>query len=141
VPRGWLGFSYYRAGGWLWLLFVTYSVIVSPLAEEWLRRGFLYPVFRDAYGRLAGVTLTLGVGVYFHWGILVRSVPLLVCFILFETFVCLAREHTKSLWPCILCHCMYNCVQLLPWPIYVTCVLLLLPVTLHGKTSIGSLTE
>ena len=83
-------------------------LLVGPLFEETVMRGFFYPAFRNATPLAISILFAFVVdAAVFH----VRTflIPLaLVGVGVVNVASCLLREHTKSLWPCIVFHTSYN---------------------------------
>jgi len=87
------------------LLFVTMAVLVAPVVEEVVFRGFFYGVVKRHSDRLFAVLwsgLTFGV-VHGH---LVSLLPLAI----FGVVLALAYERTGSLWVPIIMHILFNAI-------------------------------
>ncbi|MCL5286385.1 MAG: CPBP family intramembrane metalloprotease [Acidobacteria bacterium] len=87
------------------------AVLVAPIVEETVFRGFLYPVFARTLGIPGGVVLT---GILFGlmhaqqlWGGWWQIALLVLVGLIFTT----ARAQTKSVIPCYLLHLGYNAIQ------------------------------
>ena len=88
-------------------LFQLSPVILAPIFEESVNRGFLYKAFRGSHSVVAGVILILGWVCYTHWS--QYSVSWIAVNISLITIVqCYLREKSLSLWDCILCHFAFN---------------------------------
>ncbi len=92
-------------------LMAVMAVLVAPIAEETVFRGFLYPVFGRSLGIPGGVLLT---GILFGlmhaqqlWGGWAQIGLLVLVGVIF-TFV---RARTRSVIPCYLLHFGYNAIQ------------------------------
>jgi len=82
-------------------------VLAAPIAEELFFRGFFYGSLRS---RMSMWPAALIVGLVFgaiHAGTGISAVPALV---LFGVILCLLREQTGSLYPCIALHAVNNAV-------------------------------
>lgn len=93
-----------------WCYFILSAVVIAPLCEEVMTRGFLYPAFRGSYNVLITIVIIICFSAYFHWNIISNS--LLASGILCALWIllCVVREKAGSLWDCLLCHAVYNLV-------------------------------
>ena len=94
-------------------LMAILAVIMAPIVEETVFRGFLYPVFARSLGVPGGIALT---GILFGlmhaqqlWGGWAQIVLLVIVGVIFTT----ARARTASVIPCYLLHLGYNAIQFL----------------------------
>ncbi|MGD1018536.1 MAG: type II CAAX endopeptidase family protein [Verrucomicrobiia bacterium] len=93
-----------------YLLYMMLLGQLSPILEEPLMRGFLYPVFRRSYGAVLATALLVVINSVYHlfvftaWYLFVMTAILTV-------MLCLLREKTDNLWGCILAHWVYNTAQ------------------------------
>lgn len=85
------------------LLVLALTVVVAPIAEETLLRGFLYPLMRRKLGVLPSVLLTTAVFMLLH-GNLVQAAVVFPLGIL----LALVYEHTRSLALVVLLHVGFN---------------------------------
>jgi membrane protease YdiL (CAAX protease family) len=88
--------------------FLAPLLLLAPVFEESINRGFLYKAFRGSYPIGFSVALIVAWTAwthseqYFHTWVAVVDLSLL-------TLVqCYLREKSDSLWDCILCHLAYN---------------------------------
>jgi membrane protease YdiL (CAAX protease family) len=82
--------------------------VLAPLGEEFLFRGFCFPALRPSLG-VAGAALA--VGLVFGAVHLTTTPPvLLVPLALFGVVLCLLRQKTGSLYPCIALHALNNSI-------------------------------
>jgi uncharacterized protein len=102
------------------LLFGILGVVVAPLVEETVFRGFLYPVIARRTGIAAGVVITGTLFGMMHaaqlwggWG----QIALLIVVGIVLTWV---RAHTGTVAASYLVHLGYNGLQLAGYLIYVT---------------------
>lgn len=82
--------------------------VIAPVSEEMLFRGFIYPVLRFRFGVVAGIVITGCLFGAMHLD-LVRFLPLALggaCLALF-------CEKSKSIYPAIIAHSMWNTVMTL----------------------------
>jgi membrane protease YdiL (CAAX protease family) len=99
-------------------LFMTFAslVILPPLAEEFIFRGFLFSSLRTKYRFRTAVIITsilFGiVHLQFGSGAPLLWVAAIDTFIL-SCFLCFLRERYNSLWPPIFLHAIKNCVAFL----------------------------
>jgi len=93
----------YSVQGWqIWALALA-GVILAPVKEEILFRGFLYPALRDRVGIKWGILLTAIFFALAH-GDLIRFVPLLIGGIALN----MVFERTGSLYTAIVAHAIWN---------------------------------
>ncbi|HEX7298348.1 MAG TPA: CPBP family intramembrane glutamic endopeptidase [Solirubrobacteraceae bacterium] len=89
------------------LLAVAFLVaVVAPVAEEFFFRGFFYGALRNWRGVVPAALLTGLVFGAIHAGS--TDVEFLVPLAFFGFALCLLRERTGSLYPCIVLHCANN---------------------------------
>ncbi|MBI3483563.1 MAG: CPBP family intramembrane metalloprotease [Acidobacteria bacterium] len=94
-------------------LMAILAVLVAPIVEETVFRGFLYPVFARTLGMSGGIALT---GILFGlmhaqqlWGGWAQIALLVLVGVIFTTM----RARTASVIPCFLLHLGYNAIQFL----------------------------
>ncbi|MGB7844318.1 MAG: CPBP family intramembrane glutamic endopeptidase [Candidatus Acidiferrum sp.] len=90
------------------LLFMAMAVLVAPLVEETLFRGYLYPLFARSFGIAPGILLT---GVLFglmHGAQLGWTWGLVSVMILVGTVFTIVRARTGSVFASYLMHLGYN---------------------------------
>ncbi len=90
------------------LLFVAMAVLVAPLVEETLFRGYLYPLFARSFGIAPGILLT---GILFglmHGAQLGWTWSLVSLLILVGIIFTLVRARTGSVFASFLMHLGYN---------------------------------
>jgi membrane protease YdiL (CAAX protease family) len=89
------------------LLAVAFLVsVVAPIAEEFFFRGFFYGALRNWRGILPAAIITGAVFGAIHTGS--AEWQFLVPLAIFGFLLCLLRERTGSLYPCIALHCANN---------------------------------
>jgi membrane protease YdiL (CAAX protease family) len=89
------------------LLAVAFLVsVIAPLAEEFFFRGFFYGALRNWRGMWPAAIITGLVFGGIHAGS--ADVQFLVPLAFFGSALCLLRERTGSLYPCIALHCANN---------------------------------
>lgn len=140
-----VGHGFYREGGGLLVYYVLYVVSLGPFFEEVVLRGLLYRAFRRGYGPLRSTAITVGVGIYFHWDQVTRSLWTPLCLISLWILLCMAMEWTGSIWNCVLSHAIYNAAQVLKWPVYgsgmIICLMLCVWFWRHAVSRRESLAE
>jgi len=90
------------------LLFVAMAVLIAPLVEETLFRGYLYPLFARSFGITPGILIT---GVLFgmmHGAQLGWTWGLVAMLILVGIVFTLVRARTGSVFASFLMHLGYN---------------------------------
>lgn len=91
------------------MLAVAFLVaVMAPLAEEFLFRGFMYPALRNSIGVAGGAIVTGIVFGAIHLGS--SPVGFLVPLMVLGAILCVVYQLTHSLYPCIVLHCLNNCV-------------------------------
>ncbi len=80
--------------------------VVAPMAEEFFFRGFFFGALRNWKGMWPAAIITGLVFGAIHIGS--AEVALLLPLAFFGFVLCLLRERTGSLWPCIVLHCANN---------------------------------
>jgi len=96
------------------LLVIVMAVVVAPLTEEIIFRGYLYGVFRKYVGRLYGMLIVSALFAAFH-----VHLPALAGLFLLAMALNFVYERTGSLWAPILMHSAFNTTSLLfalIWP-------------------------
>jgi membrane protease YdiL (CAAX protease family) len=100
--------GYKSAQGWQLLLAFTGLVILPPLAEEMMFRGFMYRGMANRWPKIISALLSSGLFalVHFQWnvGVDVFILSLVMIFLL---------EKTKNLWVCVALHAVKNCIAFL----------------------------
>lgn len=89
------------------LLFLLGGIIV-PLKEELVFRGLIFPPLRQGYGSRGGIVLTALFFAILHFD-LIRFLPLLLGGLVLTWLY----EKTKSLWPSIIAHGVWNSLMIL----------------------------
>ena len=84
------------------------TLIIGPIYEEILTRGFLYRAFRGSYGAVLSTALVICFSAVFHISIISRSVVPAVTFIVGGVVFCVVRERSISIWNCVLGHAVFN---------------------------------
>jgi hypothetical protein len=100
------------------LLLTTMGVLVAPVVEETLFRGFLYPVLARRWGPAGAVALTGILFGFMHapqlWGAWFQIGLLMLVGMSFTA----VRAHTKSVVPCYFLHLGYNAFLFLGFYVY-----------------------
>lgn len=96
------------------IVVIFVAVVVAPVAEETIFRGYLYGIVRQFGGRWCaiGITSVLFAAIHVH-------LPSLVALFLLAIALGLVYEHTKSLWAPIFMHATFNGTMVtlaLLWP-------------------------
>lgn len=90
-------------------------LLVGPIVEESIVRGFLYRAFRRSYGITVSISAILVVAIFNHPGTFAASLSLFLLLGVSQILLCLILEKTDNLWNCIACHCVYNAVVACAW--------------------------
>jgi membrane protease YdiL (CAAX protease family) len=97
-------------------LFVGFLVILAPLAEEFVFRGFLFTaLLRTPLGFLGSAVLLSGVWALLHWGYSWQSVSLLFGLGILYAY---AAWRTGSVWPAVVGHATNNLVAVITVLVY-----------------------
>jgi membrane protease YdiL (CAAX protease family) len=110
---------FFKSSGWAFWFYVLFVVSLGPFFEEVVLRGFLLTAFRGNYGILASSMAVISLGMFFHWGPVMRSPYSALCLILLWALLCCLREWTDNLWNCVFAHLFYNAAGIVKWPIIV----------------------
>jgi membrane protease YdiL (CAAX protease family) len=95
------------------LLLGAFGILVAPLMEELLFRGFLYPALARWMGAAASVIITASAFTLLHGAQLGYSwAPLLLIFVV-GLALTVTRMRTNSVATCVIVHMTYNFVLLL----------------------------
>ena len=115
-------------GAALLVLSAGLTCVVAPICEEFLFRGYIFTALRNWRGTLpAALTTALVFG-----GVHVGSAPLLdlAPLAVLGFGLCLLYRYSGSLYPCVVAHCLNNCVafaDLEHWgwqaPVLIVCAL------------------
>jgi membrane protease YdiL (CAAX protease family) len=89
-------------------LFLAPLVLLAPLFEECIYRGFLYKAFRGSFSMAVSVALIIIWTAYTHWNQYSVSWIAALGLSLFAIIQCYLREKSDSLWDCIFCHMAFN---------------------------------
>ena len=94
------------------LFYLLPMIVLAPLFEESIYRGFLYKAFRGSYPTLFSILLIVAYTAYTHWPQYSHSAAAVVDLSLLTLVQCHLREKSASLWDCILCHFAFNASSL-----------------------------
>jgi hypothetical protein len=95
------------------LLLGAFGILVAPLMEELLFRGFLYPALARWTGTVVSVIITASAFTLLHGAQLGYSwAPLLLIFVVGITLT-VTRARTNSVATCVIVHMTYNFILLL----------------------------
>ena len=81
------------------------AVVVAPLAEETIFRGYIYGVVRQYLGRWPAILINSAVFALIH-----AHVPAVLGLFVLAVFLSLVYERTGSLWSTIMVHAIFNAV-------------------------------
>jgi membrane protease YdiL (CAAX protease family) len=88
--------------------FLAPLILLAPLFEESINRGFLYKAFRSSFGMGISMVLIMTWTAYTHWSQYHQSLLAAFDLSILTIVQCYLREKSDSLWDCILCHLAYN---------------------------------
>jgi len=96
---------------WQFVLLLFLGGVIVPLKEELIFRGLIYPPLRNAYGKGKGIFATALFFGLMHFDI-IRFLPLFLGGLVLTWLY----EKTKSLWPSIIAHGIWNMLMtILMW--------------------------
>lgn len=87
--------------------FLVPLLLLAPIFEEAINRGFLYRAFRGSYSLLPSLILLLAWNVLRHWSQYKHWVAATDLSLL-TLVLCYIREKSGNTWDCILCHLVFN---------------------------------
>ncbi|MFI0347813.1 MAG: lysostaphin resistance A-like protein [Chthoniobacterales bacterium] len=87
---------------------ISMAVIVAPIAEELLFRGYFYGVLRRYAGRIPAIAISSILFAAMH-----LYLPSMLGLALLAIILCLVYERTGSLWANILVHATFNAISIL----------------------------
>jgi membrane protease YdiL (CAAX protease family) len=87
-------------------------LLLAPVWEEPVLRGFLYTRFREHYQLVTSVLIIATAGLLQHPTAWSGWLPFMAIGLL-QVVLCVSREITGNLWPCIVGHCCYNLILVL----------------------------
>ncbi len=79
------------------------AVIIAPIGEELLFRGFLYPALKSSMGKWGAILLSS-----FMFGAVHMALVQTLLLSVFGVILCLAYERAKSIWLPIVLHALFN---------------------------------
>lgn len=88
--------------------FLLPMLILAPVFEETIYRGFLYKAFRSSYPAAVSVILIVAWTANTHWRFYSHSWIAALDLTALTIVQCYLREKSDSLWDCIFCHFTYN---------------------------------
>jgi len=88
--------------------FLVPLLLLAPLFEECIFRGFLYKAFRASFSVVISIIFIIGWTTYTHWRQYSVSWMAALDLSLWTVVQCYIREKSESLWDCILCHAAFN---------------------------------
>lgn len=89
-------------------LFLAPMLLLAPLFEEVINRGFLYEAFRGSFSVVVSTLFIIGWTAVNHWSYYSVSWIAALDLSLLTIVQCYLREKSDSLWDCIFCHLTYN---------------------------------
>jgi membrane protease YdiL (CAAX protease family) len=93
---------------WIRVLYITMAILITPVYEEVLFRGTLFPFLLKQGGEIKGTLMVsvLFAALHFH-------LPSFLPLIILSVALCLAYKRTGSLWICIGAHAIFNAISIL----------------------------
>jgi membrane protease YdiL (CAAX protease family) len=92
------------------VLFVVVAVVMAPLFEEIVFRGFLFRGFANSWGWVWGAVVSAGV-----FGIAHLQLDVFIPLAVLGFALAWVYRRTGSLWTCIAMHAIFNAVAVLAW--------------------------
>jgi membrane protease YdiL (CAAX protease family) len=88
--------------------FLVPLLLLAPVIEEVVNRGFLYKAFRGSYSLEISMALLVLLAIVTHWPQCHNSPSATFSLGVLTIVQCYLREKSGSLWDCILCHFVFN---------------------------------
>lgn len=111
--------SFYHTVGFQKWLFQFSPLVLAPIFEEAVNRGFLFKAFRRSYSLTLCMILMVGWTGHTHWSYYRESWIAVWNLSAWTILQCYLREKSPSLWDCVLCHFIFNASILfmgrIPW--------------------------
>lgn len=85
------------------LFIAANAIIVAPLVEETIFRGYLYPILKKFTGFIPALIFTS-----LFFGLIHVHLPALLPLSIFGLLLVILYEKTKTLWAPIIAHCTFN---------------------------------
>ena len=95
------------------MFFMLSPLVLAPVFEEIVNRGFLYKAFRASFAVAGSILIMVAWTLWTHYGRWRQSWIAVVNYTAWTVLQCYLREKSPSLWDCIICHCVSNAVILL----------------------------
>jgi len=89
-------------------LFLVPLVLLAPVFEETIYRGFIYIAFRNSYPLWASMALVVAWTANTHWQQYSASWVAAFDLSVITIVQCYLREKSDSIWDCISCHFAFN---------------------------------
>lgn len=89
------------------LLLAFLAIVMAPLAEETIFRGFMFGTMRQFWGRWPAIIISSVVFALIH-----SHIPALPGLFILAVFLTLVYERTGSLWAPIMLHAIFNTVTI-----------------------------
>lgn len=90
------------------LLLILLAIVMAPLAEEFIFRGYIFGVARQYIGRWPAILLNSLVFAFIH-----GHIPAFLGLFVLAVFLTLVYERTGSLWAPIMLHAFFNTVTII----------------------------
>lgn len=98
---------------WEKLLLIFMAVVMAPLAEETIFRGYIFGATRQYLGRWPAILINSAIFALIH-----GHVPALLGLFVLAVFLSLVYERTGSLWAPIMLHAAFNSITII-WTLVV----------------------
>ncbi len=89
-------------------LFLAPLLLLAPLCEESIYRGFLYKAFRGSCSVVVSMIFIVAWTAWSHWSQYSVSWMAALDLSMLTILQCYLREKSDSLWDCIFCHMAFN---------------------------------
>jgi membrane protease YdiL (CAAX protease family) len=89
-------------------LFLVPPLLLGPLFEETILRGFLYRAFRNSYPWWLSIALIIAWTANTHWSQYSTSWVAAFDLSVLTVVQCYLREKSNGIWDCIVCHMVFN---------------------------------
>ena len=92
------------------IFFLILPIILAPIFEEVVNRGFLYKAFRASYPVAVSMLIMVVWTLWTHFDYWQHSWIAVLNYCAWTILQCYLREKSPSIWDCIICHAVSNAV-------------------------------
>ena len=107
-------FGFRHTIGFQRVFYLLSPLVLAPVFEEIVNRGFLYKAFRVSSSVGVSIFLMVLWTLWTHYQYWHRAWVNVLYYSAWTALQCYLREKSPSLWDCILCHCVSNAWLFIP---------------------------